>query len=67
MFDRNLERLNRIAKQVFGTDAELKGTVGTATGPGELRIDVNGRTIGRGASFQEVVNQGIRSLPRKQS
>ncbi len=53
------EVFDGIVKRVFGPAAELGGSIGTVKRPGELRVVVAGRTIGRGANFADALQAGL--------
>lgn len=55
MHDKINEQYDRMTKQAFGPGAELAGSMASTTAAGQLRIQINGRTIGTGQSFQEAL------------
>jgi hypothetical protein len=50
-----LYRTQQAALRLFGPSARLTGTAGSAKGPGEVRIVVDGRTLGRGQTFRQAL------------
>jgi len=55
MHDKHNEILDRITKQTFGPSALLAGSMGSHTSPGAVRIQINGRVVGSGGTFQEAL------------
>ncbi len=51
--NQHTERFDRIVRSVFGDEARLAGSAGTARGPGWLDITVAGRIVGTGRNFAE--------------
>lgn len=58
--DKHLVAFDRQAKQVFGPDAMVRGTLGTALAPGRLTITVDDRQLGAGPTFAEAFHQATR-------
>jgi hypothetical protein len=57
--DRHHERFEQIAQRVFGPDARLAGTIGTATAAGELRILIGSRVFGAGNTFSRALQAAV--------
>lgn len=62
MYDKQNEIYERHVMQVFGPDAVLTGVMGSETAAGDVRIQINGRTVGTGMTFQEALQTAQRAL-----
>ena len=62
--DEALYRQNQATMRLFGPSAVLTGSIGTPSRPGVVEIKANGRTLGRGPSFQAALaDVTVRSTP----
>ena len=53
------QQFERIAKSVFGPDARLSGSVGSARYPGDLTIRLDGRILGSARTFQAALAKSM--------
>jgi hypothetical protein len=53
-------RQNQVTKRLFGQDARLCGSIGSARGPGHIEIRANGRTLGTGRTFEQALQDTSR-------
>jgi hypothetical protein len=58
--DKHLVTFDGMAKRVFGPSAQIDGSLGSAMGPGELRIAVDDRLLGDGETFAEALQAAQR-------
>jgi hypothetical protein len=66
--DEALYRGQQAVARLFGPHAILGGELGTPKRPGELRIVVDGRLLGRGGNFEQAladVTTRATSTPRR--
>jgi hypothetical protein len=64
--DRHIERLEQITQRVFGPDARLAGTSGTAAAAGELRILIGSRVLAAGNTFQHALEAAAIAAAERQ-
>jgi len=60
--DKHNEIYDRQVKHVFGPSAMLAGSMGSDTALGDVRIQVNGRTVGTGQTFQEALRTAVKTM-----
>ena len=53
---------HRLISRLFGHTAVLGGSMGSALGPGELRIVVGGVVCGRGPTLADVIREASKAL-----
>ncbi len=53
--DEALYRQNQAVARLFDGAATITGSIGSRRGPGELRIVVDGRTLGTGRTFEQAL------------
>lgn len=52
-----ISRDTGIVRRLFGVDAVLVGSIGTARGPGRLVVTVDGIELGSGATLAEAIRE----------
>jgi len=60
--DEALYRQRQAVARLFDGAATITGSIGTAKAPGELRIVLDGRTIGTGESFGQALQSASTAL-----
>lgn len=53
--DKHNETYDRMTKLTFGPNAALTGSLASTTAAGSVCIQINGRTVGSGQTFQEAL------------
>ena len=65
MHDKTNEVFDRIAKLTFGPSATVAGSMGSAVAVGDVRIILDGKTIGTGHSFAGALQRAQKSAGRE--
>lgn len=58
--DRHIKQFDAMAKRTFGPDAIVRGTLGSERFAGQIRIDLDNRPLGSGATFGEAMQAAQR-------
>lgn len=66
--DEALYRQRQAVARLFGGAATISGSIGSQKAPGELRIVLDGRTLGEGRSFgQALQDVTVRGGPERKT
>ena len=62
--DKHTEQLDNHVKRIFGPSATVTGSMGSAVAAGDIRIILDGTTIGSGLTFADALQAARKSAGR---